>query len=263
MTIGVMVCGHGSRDVDAVEEFERLVRGLARRLPKHPLERGFLEFARPTLREGLDRLRARGVDSRARRARHAVRRRPRQERRAVGAQRLRRRACASDRVRARSRHRAKAARRGARPDRGRARRAGIRSAAGTDPARGGRPRHLRSRRQRQCRQGRAHAVGGHGLRLGRGGLQRRGPSARRRAARARRPTGLSPHRGVPLLPVHRRSGPPHLYPDRRGRRPASRDRVRQGRLSQRSFARPRYVRRADRGHRRRRRQHELPAVPVP
>jgi sirohydrochlorin cobaltochelatase len=62
MTIGVMVCGHGSRDVDAVEEFEHLVRGLARRLAEYPLERGFLEFARPTLREGLDRLCARGVD---------------------------------------------------------------------------------------------------------------------------------------------------------------------------------------------------------
>jgi sirohydrochlorin cobaltochelatase len=57
-----MVCGHGSRDVDAVEEFQRLVRGLARRLPQHPLESGFLEFARPILREGLDRLRRRGVD---------------------------------------------------------------------------------------------------------------------------------------------------------------------------------------------------------
>jgi sirohydrochlorin cobaltochelatase len=62
MTIGIMVCGHGSRDLDAVGEFHRLVRGLARRLPEYPLESGFLEFARPTLREGLDRLRARGVD---------------------------------------------------------------------------------------------------------------------------------------------------------------------------------------------------------
>jgi sirohydrochlorin cobaltochelatase len=61
-TIGVMVCGHGSRDVDAVEEFQRLVRGLARRLPEHPLESGFLEFARPIIRDGLDRLRGRGVD---------------------------------------------------------------------------------------------------------------------------------------------------------------------------------------------------------
>ena len=56
------MCGHGSRDIDAVEEFQRLVRHLASRLPAHPLESGFLEFARPILREGLDRLRARGVD---------------------------------------------------------------------------------------------------------------------------------------------------------------------------------------------------------
>jgi sirohydrochlorin cobaltochelatase len=60
--IGVMVCGHGSRDVRAVEEFQGLVRGLAGRLPHWPLESGFLEFARPVLREGLERLRVRGVD---------------------------------------------------------------------------------------------------------------------------------------------------------------------------------------------------------
>jgi sirohydrochlorin cobaltochelatase len=60
--IGVMVCGHGSRDVAAVEEFHGLVRKLAERLPDHPLESGFLEFARPIIREGMDRLRERGVD---------------------------------------------------------------------------------------------------------------------------------------------------------------------------------------------------------
>ena len=61
-TVGVMVCGHGSRDIDAIGDFQRLVRHLASRLPEHPLESGFLEFARPILREGLDRLRSRGVD---------------------------------------------------------------------------------------------------------------------------------------------------------------------------------------------------------
>jgi sirohydrochlorin cobaltochelatase len=61
-TIGVMVCGHGSRDVNAVAEFERLVAGLVARLPHYAVESGFLEFARPILRDGLDRLRARGVD---------------------------------------------------------------------------------------------------------------------------------------------------------------------------------------------------------
>jgi sirohydrochlorin cobaltochelatase len=60
--IGVMVCGHGSRDVDAVAEFERLVAGLALRLPHYVVESGFLEFARPILAEGLDRLRASGVE---------------------------------------------------------------------------------------------------------------------------------------------------------------------------------------------------------
>ena len=61
-TIGVMVCGHGSRDVEAVAEFQQLVAGLVARLPHYVVESGFLEFARPILREGLDRLRDRGVE---------------------------------------------------------------------------------------------------------------------------------------------------------------------------------------------------------
>jgi sirohydrochlorin cobaltochelatase len=60
--IGVMVCGHGSRDVRAVGEFGAMVGALARRLPDLPVESGFLEFARPIIRDGLDRLRERGVD---------------------------------------------------------------------------------------------------------------------------------------------------------------------------------------------------------
>jgi sirohydrochlorin cobaltochelatase len=57
-----MVCGHGSRDLDAVAEFQGLVAGLVGRMPQYVVESGFLEFARPILREGLDRLRARGVE---------------------------------------------------------------------------------------------------------------------------------------------------------------------------------------------------------
>ena len=57
--VGVMVCGHGSRDLNAIEQFNGLVRRLADRLPHYPVESGFLEFARPVLREGLDALRAR------------------------------------------------------------------------------------------------------------------------------------------------------------------------------------------------------------
>jgi sirohydrochlorin cobaltochelatase len=59
--LGVMLCGHGSRDGDAVAEFAILAKHLKRRMPKYPVEYGYLEFATPIIREGLDRLRAVGV----------------------------------------------------------------------------------------------------------------------------------------------------------------------------------------------------------
>ncbi len=60
--LGVMVCGHGSRDADAIREFEAVAAGIAERLPQYDVDSGFLEFATPVIREGLDALRARGVD---------------------------------------------------------------------------------------------------------------------------------------------------------------------------------------------------------
>lgn len=60
--IGVMICGHGSRDEAACAEFARIVGKIAQRLPEWPVEMGYLEFARPIIREGLDALRARGVE---------------------------------------------------------------------------------------------------------------------------------------------------------------------------------------------------------
>lgn len=57
--VGVMVCGHGSRDVAAVREFDGVARGIRERLPDYDVESGFLEFATPMIREGLDKLRAR------------------------------------------------------------------------------------------------------------------------------------------------------------------------------------------------------------
>ncbi len=60
--IGVMVCGHGSRDVEAITEFQSVAAGIANRLPQYPVASGFLEFAKPTIREGLDKLRLQGAD---------------------------------------------------------------------------------------------------------------------------------------------------------------------------------------------------------
>jgi len=56
-----MVCGHGSRDEGAVREFQAVARGIEERLPQYPVESGFLEFATPIIRDGLDALRAAGV----------------------------------------------------------------------------------------------------------------------------------------------------------------------------------------------------------
>jgi sirohydrochlorin cobaltochelatase len=59
--LGVMICGHGSRSMAAVEEFYALARHLRRRLPECLVESGFLEFARPVIRTGLEALKARGA----------------------------------------------------------------------------------------------------------------------------------------------------------------------------------------------------------
>ncbi|MDP1732620.1 MAG: sirohydrochlorin chelatase, partial [Devosia sp.] len=58
---GVMLCGHGSRNQLAVGEFAVLAEHLRARLPGVPVEYGYLEFANPVLHQGLDRLRAQGV----------------------------------------------------------------------------------------------------------------------------------------------------------------------------------------------------------
>lgn len=60
-SIGIMLCGHGSRDQGAVDQFAALAVALQERLPDYPLESGYLEFARPVIREGLEALRARGA----------------------------------------------------------------------------------------------------------------------------------------------------------------------------------------------------------
>ena len=56
-----MICGHGSRNRLAVAEFAQLAEQVRARLAPVPVEYGYLEFARPILRDGLERLREQGV----------------------------------------------------------------------------------------------------------------------------------------------------------------------------------------------------------
>jgi len=57
---GLMICGHGSRDDGAVEQFNLLAGHLKKRFPDYDVESGFLEFATPVIRTGLDKLKERG-----------------------------------------------------------------------------------------------------------------------------------------------------------------------------------------------------------
>ncbi len=59
--IGVMLCGHGSRDIEAIREFDTLSYLLKKRLQEYEVENGYLEFARPIIRDGLETLKKRGV----------------------------------------------------------------------------------------------------------------------------------------------------------------------------------------------------------
>ena len=58
---GIMLCGHGSRSEPAVAEFANLVFRLKILLPNIPIEFGYLEFAKPIISDGLDKLREAGV----------------------------------------------------------------------------------------------------------------------------------------------------------------------------------------------------------
>jgi len=61
--IGVMICGHGSRSQDAVDQFAVLAEKLPALLPDdYAIDYGYLEFANPVIRDGLDRLRGAGCD---------------------------------------------------------------------------------------------------------------------------------------------------------------------------------------------------------
>ena len=60
-TIGVMVCGQGSRSQSAVDEFAQLAEALRARFPASPVAYGYLEFANPVIRDGLDALREAGA----------------------------------------------------------------------------------------------------------------------------------------------------------------------------------------------------------
>ncbi len=52
----ILFVGHGSRDVDAVDEFYQLADHFRQRFPDRLVETGFLEFVKPIIAQGLEKL---------------------------------------------------------------------------------------------------------------------------------------------------------------------------------------------------------------
>ncbi|MFV2068998.1 MAG: sirohydrochlorin chelatase [Pirellulales bacterium] len=59
--VGLLLVGHGTRDVRGIDEFHTLCRRVTKRWGGGPVGHGFLELAKPTIRSGLDRLAREGV----------------------------------------------------------------------------------------------------------------------------------------------------------------------------------------------------------
>ncbi|WP_106476988.1 sirohydrochlorin chelatase [Phytohalomonas tamaricis] len=57
----ILFVGHGSRDVEAVEEFTQLTKHFRERYPDRLCSYGFLEFARPVIVDGVEELVAQGA----------------------------------------------------------------------------------------------------------------------------------------------------------------------------------------------------------
>ncbi|MDC3168033.1 sirohydrochlorin chelatase [Prochlorococcus sp. AH-716-D22] len=55
--IGILICGHGSRNKLAITEFQELTSHIQKKYPSILVEFGFLEFAKPSLTDALDKLR--------------------------------------------------------------------------------------------------------------------------------------------------------------------------------------------------------------
>ena len=54
--VAILICGHGSRNKLAITEFQELTNFIQKRYPNFLVEYGFLEFAKPSIVDALDKL---------------------------------------------------------------------------------------------------------------------------------------------------------------------------------------------------------------
>ena len=58
---GILICGHGSRNKLALSEFVELTKSIKERFKGVTVEYGFLEFAKPSIYDGLEKLRSKSI----------------------------------------------------------------------------------------------------------------------------------------------------------------------------------------------------------
>ncbi|MEM7071563.1 MAG: sirohydrochlorin chelatase [Pseudomonadota bacterium] len=58
---GIMICGHGSRSSEAVEQFKNFAQTIKKNVAPIEVEYGFLEFAKPILKNALQALKSKGI----------------------------------------------------------------------------------------------------------------------------------------------------------------------------------------------------------
>tara|TARA_Y100001935_G_C17296236_1_gene506250 strand:- start:246 stop:1403 length:1158 start_codon:yes stop_codon:yes gene_type:complete len=58
---GILICGHGSRNKLAITEFDELTKSIKERFKGVTVEYGFLEFAKPSIVDGLDKLKSKSI----------------------------------------------------------------------------------------------------------------------------------------------------------------------------------------------------------
>ena len=59
--VAILICGHGSRNKLAIDEFIELTKDIQKRYPTILVEYGFLEFAKPSLNEALDKIKSNSI----------------------------------------------------------------------------------------------------------------------------------------------------------------------------------------------------------
>ena len=71
--VAILICGHGSRNKLAITEFQELTKLIQKRYTNILVEYGFLEFAKPSIVDALDKVKDKSIKKNNSNTRNAFR----------------------------------------------------------------------------------------------------------------------------------------------------------------------------------------------